>query len=282
VTGEVISQGELIRHFIIRAAIVVVSGTVAFALSGCTGPSTAATGPVAHLGASPTPTVVPSAAPTSTSTTESAIAVLASIPVKGKAPLTGYEREADFGPAWDDINNVGCDPRNLVLARDLTNVTKAGSCEVTTGILHDPYTGKVINFVRGPRTSIQVQIDHVVPLADVWMTGGQHMTKHDREELANDPAEQLAVDGPTNEAKGDGDAASWLPPQKSFRCKYVAVQVDFKAKYGLWVTPAEHDAISGILDTCPSIQITRPLSGDTPKATGPSPAPSIPGPAVPA
>ena len=278
-TGEVISQDEHIRNFTIRAAIVAVSATVAFALTGCTEPSTTSTRPVAHFSASPTPTptVVPYAAPPSTSTTESAISVLAAIPVKGKAPLTGYERVADFGPAWDDINHVGCDPRNIVLARDLTNVTKAGSCEVTTGILHDPYTGKIIDFVRGPGTSDEVQIDHVVPLADVWMTGGQQMTKHDREELANDPAELLAVEGPTNEAKGDGDAATWLPPQKSFRCQYVAMQVEVKAKYGLWVARAEHDAITRTLEACPNIQIARPNAG----ISSSDPTPATPEPAVP-
>jgi hypothetical protein len=120
-----------------------------------------------------------------------------------------------------------------------------------TGILNDPYTGKTISFVRGPR-SAEVQIDHRVPLANAWQTGAQQLTQLERERFANDPLNLAAVDGPTNQQKSDGDAATWLPPQKSYRCEYVAAQVAVKAKYRLWVTPAEHDAIDRILSGCPS------------------------------
>ncbi len=73
-----------------------------------------------------------------------------------------------------------------------------------------------------------------------------------REVFANDPLELLAVDGPANEAKSDGDAATWLPVNKPFRCQYVARQVAVKAKYELWVTPGERDAIATVLSRCPS------------------------------
>src|SRR5947199_120048 len=82
--------------------------------------------------------------------------------------------------------------------------------------------------VRGQRTSAAVQIDHVVALSDAWQTGAQLLPALERARLANDPVELLAVDGPTNEAKGDGDAATWLPPNKPFRCAYVARQIAVK------------------------------------------------------
>jgi hypothetical protein len=85
----------------------------------------------------------------------------------------------------------------------------------------------------------------------VTQTGAQQLTRAERIDLANDPLELLAVDGPTNEAKGDGDAATWLPPNKKFRCAYVARQVAVKAKYHLWVTVAEKAAINRLLDSCP-------------------------------
>ena len=84
-----------------------------------------------------------------------------------------------------------------------------------------------------------------------WQTGAQQLERADRIALANDPLNLLASDGPSNAQKGDGDAATWLPAQKSYRCEYVAHQISVKAVYGLWVTPAEHDAMARVLAACP-------------------------------
>lgn len=81
------------------------------------------------------------------------------------------------------------------------------------------------------------------------------MTAEQRQALANDPLELLAVDGKTNQAKGDGDAATWLPPNKSFRCQYIARQIAVKKKYSLWVTRSEYDAMAGVLTACPDQQL---------------------------
>jgi hypothetical protein len=181
-----------------------------------------------------------------------ALAQLETIPVKGRAPKTGYSRDG-FGPAWADVDRNGCDTRNDILARDLEGETfKPGTqdCVVATGTLADRYTGTTITFVRGNTSSSAVQIDHIVALSDAWQKGAQQLSADQRLQLANDPLNLMAADGPTNSAKGDKDAATWLPPNKVFRCEYVARQTAVKAKYQLWVTPAEHDAIAGILDTC--------------------------------
>jgi len=124
-------------------------------------------------------------------------------------------------------------------------------CVVLTGTLADPYTATKISFVRGQDTSNAVQIDHVVALSDAWQKGAQKLDADTRRAFANDPLNLLAVDGPANQAKGDGDAATWLPSNKSYRCQYVARQVAVKAKYSLWVTQAEHDAIARVLKSCP-------------------------------
>ena len=181
-----------------------------------------------------------------------ALAQLETIPVKGRAPKTGYNRE-EFGPAWADVDRNGCDTRNDILARDLQGETfKPGTqnCVVATGTLSDSYTGTVIRFVRGDTTSSAVQIDHIIALSDAWQKGAQRLSADQRRQLANDPLNLMAADGPTNSAKGDKDAATWLPPNKAFRCEYVARQTAVKAKYQLWVTPAEHAAIAGILGNC--------------------------------
>jgi Protein of unknown function (DUF1524) len=176
--------------------------------------------------------------------------VLAKLQVKGRAPKTGYSRSL-FSDGWGDIGY--CDTRNYILKRDLRSITwRSGeNCIVATGVLQDPYTGATINFVRGVRTSLAVQIDHIVAVSDAWQKGAQQMTPANRYNFYNDPLNLLAVDGPTNESKGDGDAATWLPPNKSFRCTYVSRQIAVKAKYKLWVTSAEKDAMSRVLNSCP-------------------------------
>jgi len=123
-------------------------------------------------------------------------------------------------------------------------------CVVLSGTLQDPYTGQSINFERGQDTSSAVQIDHVVALADAWQKGAQKWSAETREQFANDPLNLRAVDGPTNQQKGAGDAATWLPPAKGYRCEYVAAQVAVKSAYGLWVTAAEADAIERVLEGC--------------------------------
>lgn len=188
---------------------------------------------------------------TNISTTKSspAITVLNQLAVKGRAPMTGYSRD-QFGGDWATKN--GCDMRNIILHRDLTDTVVNDKCQVTKGVLNDPYTGKTINFTRGASTSSAIQIDHVVAIGDAWQTGAQQLTKQQRVTLYNDPLELLAVDGPANEQKEDGDAATWLPANKSFRCTYVARQIAVKKKYNLWVTSAEKQAMVSILGGCPN------------------------------
>jgi hypothetical protein len=174
--------------------------------------------------------------------------VLNQLEVKGRAPKTNYSR-AQFGDGWRTQN--GCDTRNIILHRDMADATVNSDCQVMSGTLHDPYTGKDIQFTRAPGTSDDVQIDHVVALSDAWQSGAQLLTADERVNLANDPLELLAVDGPANQQKSDGDAATWLPSNKPFRCQYVARQIAVKKKYHLWVKPAEKDAIIKILVACP-------------------------------
>lgn len=143
-----------------------------------------------------------------------ATALLAGLAVKGRASATGYERTGHFGRAWQDVNGNGCDTRDDILARDLTALTRSGACTVVSGTLDDPYTGDRIAFARGKDTSALVQIDHVVALLDAWQTGAQSLSQEQRLLFANDPLNLVAVEGAANRAKGAGDAATWLPPNR--------------------------------------------------------------------
>jgi hypothetical protein len=211
--------------------------------------------------------------------------LLATLPVKGRAPKTGYDR-ALFGQAWLDVDRNGCDTRNDMLKRDLTGISYTNSvpCKVQSGTLKDPYTGTSIEFVRGSGTSNAVQIDHVVALSDAWQKGAQQLTIEQRTAFANDPLNLQSTDGPTNQKKGDGDAATWLPPNKGFRCEYVARQISVKSTYSLWVTQAEHDAMATILGGCSGqpAPTNQQAPGAAAAPAAPAPAPATAAPAVPA
>lgn len=225
----------------------------------------------------PAPATPPTPVPADVSATP-ALATLATLPIKGRAPKTGYDREL-FGPAWSDDVDVdgghnGCDTRNDILRRDLVDITyktATRDCVVLFGTLHDAYTGTTIDFRRGQDTSADVQVDHVVALSDAWQKGAQQLDEQTRANFANDPRNLQAVDGAANQQKGDGDAATWLPPNRSYRCTYVARQIEVKALYRLWVTQAEHDAMVGVLTGC-GAAAPEPAPAAT---TVPEPVPSV-------
>ncbi len=185
------------------------------------------------------------------------LATLDSLEIKGRAPKTGYEREL-FGDRWTDdvwveFGHNGCDTRNDILRRDLIDIVikpDTNGCAVLSGVLNDPYTGTTVDFLRGPNTSADVQIDHVVALSDAWQKGAQQWDEITRRNFANDPLNLQTTIGWVNQEKGDGDAATWLPPDNSYRCTFVTRIVDVKAAYRLWVTQAEHDAIARVLEQC--------------------------------
>ncbi len=239
-----------------RASLACAAFVVAGLLSGC-----GSTAPAAEVRTASTEPPSATSQPTSGAASPTpqpsgvgrarASEVLDRLSVRGRSPMTGYDR-LRFGQPWLDADRNGCDTRNDVLAAHLTDIVlKPGThdCVVLSGDLSDPYTSLPIHFVRGD--GFLVDVDHVVPLGNVWATGGATWRIEKRAAIANDPMNLEPVDASTNRQKGDGDAATWLPPNKAFRCAYVARQVAVKDKYGLWVTRPEKRAIARLLRTCP-------------------------------
>ncbi|MEU7056874.1 HNH endonuclease family protein [Streptomyces sp. NPDC046197] len=222
----------------------VAAAVTALAVAGCTQQTTGPGGPQATGGGG------------------AALAAAESLPVKGRAPKTGYTRE-EFGTAWADTDANSCDTRDDILKRDLKEVRfTGGKCKVSYGVLQpDPYSGRAVTYRRGRSL---VDIDHLVALSDAWQKGAKYWDASKRIALANDPLNLLAVDAAANRGKGDGDTATWLPPNKGYRCAYVAAQVAVKKKYGLWVTAAEKDAMKNVLSTCPDQKL--PTGGNPTKA----------------
>ena len=191
--------------------------------------------------------------PSQADSVASGLSIIEAQVTKGRAAKTGYTR-AQFGQTWADVDRNGCDTRNDILKRDLTAEVfkeKTRECVVLSGRLIDPFSGETINFVRGNTSSMEVQIDHVVALSNAWQTGAFKLSIKERTAFANDPMNLLAVKGRLNSQKGDGDAATWLPPLKSYRCDYVARQIAVKIKYKLWFTAPEKEAMIRILKSCP-------------------------------
>ncbi len=217
----------------------------------CHPESGSTTQPSTSTGGSSAPSNVPVTIAVPALGTPKARLLLARLRVRPAATMAGYSR-ARFGPAWSDVDGNHCDTRDDILRRDLKQVGyRAGSsCVIATGTLRDPYTGRIIRFVRGVGTSTAVQIDHVVALAAAWRTGAAGWTASKRLHYANDPAVLLAVDGPQNESKSDGDASEWLPPNRAFDCTYVKRQIAVKSTYRLWVTAPERLALRRALSLC--------------------------------
>jgi hypothetical protein len=165
------------------------------------------------------------------------------------APPEKYNRVEQFGPAWKDVDHNGCDTRNDILARDLGGpIGRRNACVVTAGHLPDPYSGTWIDFSK--KEASKVQIDHVVALENAWQSGAYKLTQEDREALANDPDNLLAVNGHDNMAKGSKSADQWMPPNADYACTYASKQVQIKSRYALTVTSSEKQALADALATC--------------------------------
>ena len=170
----------------------------------------------------------------------------------------GYQRDA-FGPAWTDDHNGpgghnGCDTRNDVLTIQMTDVMiKHGTrgCVVIAGRLADPYTGGRIMFTKA--RAARVQVDHLYPLALAWDMGANDWIPQRRIDFANDQLlNLLAVDGATNQAKGDDGPGRWLPVNAEFRCAYVARFLRVAATYDLPITRDDAASIRHTAQGCPA------------------------------
>ncbi|MDT6982028.1 MULTISPECIES: HNH endonuclease family protein [Streptomyces] len=156
---------------------------------------------------------------------------------------TGYDR--DLFPHW--ITQSGaCNTRETVLKRDGSGVVTDSSCAATSGSWYSPYDGATWS------AASDVDIDHLVPLAEAWDSGAGSWTTSRRQAFANDLTrpQLLAVTDNVNQAKGDQDPATWMPSRTAYRCTYVRAWVQVKYYYDLAVDSAEKSALQGYLNNC--------------------------------
>jgi hypothetical protein len=168
---------------------------------------------------------------------------LATLTVAADGSLTGYSR--DLFPHWISQGN-SCDTREVVLKRDGTNVVTGSNCAATSGSWFSPYDGATWY------AASDVDIDHVVPLADAWRTGAAKWTTAQRQAFANDLSDPqlIAVTDNVNQAKGDKSPDQWKPPSVGYWCTYAKMWVAVKYKFKLTVNSAEKTALSSMLGRC--------------------------------
>ncbi|WP_224389046.1 HNH endonuclease family protein [Pseudonocardia sp. ICBG1293] len=150
---------------------------------------------------------------------------------------SGYRREA-FGPGWAPAAGPGCDIRDAVLARDLTQTTVKNGCDVSAGTLRDPYSGQTIS---GPTRDLDV--DHVIPLALAHRSGAHAWTDARWEAFANDPNNLRATTAQLNRSKSDHGPEHWMPPVDA--CAYAHDFVRIAYRYQLTVTAPRAAALQG-------------------------------------
>lgn len=181
-----------------------------------------------------------------------ALALLVDVREVSGTSAAPYSRDA-FGQAWYDADRNGCDTRNDMLRRDLTDTTlkaDTNGCKVLTGTLVDPYSGETVGFVSGTDTSVLVQIDHIIPLSWAWHHGAENWSAEELREFANSPDNLLATIGSINQSKSDSGPDKWLPPAEAVHCTYIAGYVELIAEWDLGVTGSERAFFERALAEC--------------------------------
>jgi hypothetical protein len=262
------------NRLLLALGVVIVLGVLAIGARNEPGGDAGSTPPAAAAGGEPTPTATPAEdaeatdspgavdSPTpspSPVTAGSAAALLETLKVAPEHK-GGYKRELFH--LWIDADGDGCNTRaEVLLTEALTQPTITGRCRLEGGSWRSPYDG----VTYGPKdacgqtktTAGCLDIDHLVPLAEAWRSGAWAWTADRRQDYANDlgdPRTLIAVTSSVDRAKGDKDPASWLPPAGGAEtCRYASDWIAVKARWGLTVDRAEHDALSGVLAGCPMV-----------------------------
>lgn len=183
-----------------------------------------------------------SATPPGIPSLSSAQSKLDALTVATEGSMSGYSR--DLFPHWITVSG-SCDTRETVLERDGTGVVTSSSCSATAGSWYSPYDGATWT------ASGDVDIDHVVPLAEAWRSGASSWTTTRRQSFANDLTrpQLIAVTDNVNQSKGDQDPSTWQPSRTTYRCTYAKMWIAVKSYYSLKLQSAEKTALQKILDS---------------------------------
>ncbi|MTH54081.1 DUF1524 domain-containing protein [Bacillus mangrovi] len=182
-----------------------------------------------------------SALPPGTPSKSSAQSQLDALTVRTEGSMTGYSR--DKFPHWISQGS-GCDTRQVVLKRDADSYS--GSCPVTSGSWYSYYDGVTVT------SPSDIDIDHVVPLAEAWRSGASSWTTDERESFANDLSgpQLIAVTASSNRSKGDQDPSTWKPTRSGAHCGYAKWWINTKYRWDLSLQSSEKTELQGMLNSC--------------------------------
>ncbi|MQA10872.1 MAG: DUF1524 domain-containing protein [Pseudonocardiaceae bacterium] len=175
--------------------------------------------------------------------TDTAKNQLSELTVQPDGSMDGYDR--DKFPHWSPADG-SCDTRETVLKRDGDGVQVGDDCYPTSGSWTSAYDG-------GTWTDpSDVDIDHMVPLANAWRTGASAWTTDKREQFANDLSDPqlIAVTDDVNQEKGDQSPDLWKPPEQGYWCDYSKSWIAVKHKWQLTINEAEKGGLEEMLGTC--------------------------------
>ncbi len=191
---------------------------------------------------------------------QSATHVLSTLTIGTKSNASSDRKSHQWNKVEGKTGNYTT--RDLVLERDMNDVTFTSRGNVKSGTLLEPYTGKTIHFQRGTSNKTEggsasnrdggIQIDHVVAYAEAYRSGLNKLDFQQRDTYYNDPDVLLASQAEANNVKKDGTIAEWEPSNQTFQCDYASLQIGIKAKYGLMVDQKEHDKLAQVLASCPT------------------------------
>ncbi|WP_107417164.1 HNH endonuclease family protein [Streptomyces sp. CB00455] len=183
------------------------------------------------------------AAPPTPISAAAARSYLATVTPKTEGSTSGYSR--DLFPHWSTVSGA-CNTRETVLKRDGVNVAQDSACAAVSGSWYSEYDGATWT------AAADLDIDHVVPLAEAWRSGANAWTTTKRQQFANDLTrpQLIAVTDNVNQAKGDQDPGKWLPSRTAYRCTYARMWVQVKQYYALAMDSGEKSALVGILNGC--------------------------------
>jgi len=179
---------------------------------------------------------------------------LAELRVRPTGSMDGYSREKF--PHWSNAQAYGwtlpadtpdpgsCDARDAALIRDGRDEVVRDGCYVESGRWFDPYTGSTYY------QPSDIDVDHVVPLANAWRSGAASWTTARKERFANIPPGLLSVEDNANASKGDKGPEAWKPPRTAYHCVYAKKWINIKHHWALSVTRAERSTLKQMLSTC--------------------------------
>ncbi|MFD3539336.1 HNH endonuclease family protein [Streptomyces sp. NPDC058662] len=183
------------------------------------------------------------AAPPTPISASAARSYLATVTPKAEGSSSGYSR--DLFPHWSTVSG-SCNTRETVLKRDGVNVVQDSACAAVSGSWYSEYDGATWT------AASDIDIDHMVALAEAWRSGASSWTTSKRQQFANDLSrpQLIAVTDNVNQAKGDLDPGKWLPPRTAYRCTYARMWVHVKQHWGLSMDSGEKTALVNILNGC--------------------------------